>query len=407
MSLLDVLTDPAKNDMLFSKSVAQLVQFCGDGKLTNGSSTSNEFRTLLSRAPVAKFENFVNGCLAEKFDQSGYVLQDVVNEIGRRLGFNVDFGSYTGSQTTPAFDGLWRAPDGWHLLVEVKTTDAYRVKLDRLGEFKNKLASSDVIDAARSSHLIVVGRSDTGELEAQVRGSKHAWDMRLVSVDALLWLLSIRERLDDESAVGRITNVLKPEEYTKVDRIIKLVFDTAREVAVTESAPDDDPPAKPPSPTGEPPSGAPAATSLAEQNKMKDLAVTVASKVVGLEFTRTTRSVARAAGGQQLVVVYSKLHQSKQPFRYWAALHPGPLAEIQKAPGFGGLVVACAREGVLVLSREQIAPILSKLWKTERDGGAYFHLVVVPKGGKYLLIGSDLSLDVTQSFRRHPATASD
>jgi len=34
--------------------------------------------------------------------------------------------------------------------------------------------------------LIVVGRQDTGELEAQIRGSRHAWDIRLISAEALL-----------------------------------------------------------------------------------------------------------------------------------------------------------------------------------------------------------------------------
>ena len=230
MLLLADLTDPRRRDEVFGKSVAQLVAFCGNGKLTNASETSREFRELLALAPAAKFGDFVTSCLNDPFPQSGLVLQDVVNEIGRRLGFSVDFGSYTGSQTDAAFDGLWTSPDGWQLIVEVKTTDAYRVKLDRIGEFRRRLVDAGQVTLGRASHLIVVGRDDTGELEAQVRGSKHAWDMRLVSVEALLWLLSIRERLDDEHAVGRITEVLKPEEYTKVDRIIKLVFDTTREI---------------------------------------------------------------------------------------------------------------------------------------------------------------------------------
>ncbi len=42
----------------------------------------------------------------------------------------------------------------------------------------------------KSSILIVVGRQDTGDLEAQVRGSRHAWEIRLISVDALLQLMN-------------------------------------------------------------------------------------------------------------------------------------------------------------------------------------------------------------------------
>jgi hypothetical protein len=392
MLLLADLTDPRRRDEVFGKSVAQLVAFCGNGKLTNASETSREFRELLALAPAAKFGDFVTSCLNDPFPQSGLVLQDVVNEIGRRLGFSVDFGSYTGSQTDAAFDGLWTSPDGWQLIVEVKTTDAYRVKLDRIGEFRRRLVDAGRVTLGRASHLIVVGRDDTGELEAQVRGSKHAWDMRLVSVEALLWLLSIRERLDDEHAVGRITEVLKPEEYTKVDRIIKLVFDTTREAAAPE--PEPDPPVRP-----HPGGAAQVTTPIAEQNALKDLAVAVASRTLGTSFTRTTRSLGVGPKGETIIITYSKLHDSKLPARYWSALHPGPWTKVQSSPS-GGLAVACANEGVLVLPREVVEPLISRFWKTERDGVAYSHIVLVPRAGRYVLIGQELEHDVTQYF--HP-----
>jgi hypothetical protein len=54
-------------------------------------------------------------------------------------------------------------------VVEVKTTDAYRISLDRTADYREKLILSDYTDKT-SSMLIVVGRDDTGELEAQVRG---------------------------------------------------------------------------------------------------------------------------------------------------------------------------------------------------------------------------------------------
>ena len=38
------------------------------------------------------------------------------------------------------------------------------------------------------------GRAETtAELEAQVRGSRHAWDMRLISTDALIKLVQLKE----------------------------------------------------------------------------------------------------------------------------------------------------------------------------------------------------------------------
>ncbi|MEA5421892.1 hypothetical protein [Synechococcus sp. CCY9202] len=75
-----------------------------------------------------------------------------------------------------------------------------------------------------------MGREDTGELEAQIRGSRYAWDVRLISIDALLSLMKIRQDLDSPSVEARIREVLIPREYTRVDEIIDLVFSTAEDI---------------------------------------------------------------------------------------------------------------------------------------------------------------------------------
>jgi hypothetical protein len=64
--------------------------------------------------------------------------------------------------------------------------------------------------------VIIVGRSDTGDLEAQVRGSRHAWDIRLISIDGLLRLMRLKEELDDPKIMEKIRRVLMPQEFTKV-----------------------------------------------------------------------------------------------------------------------------------------------------------------------------------------------
>lgn len=83
--------------------------------------------------------------------------------------------------------------------------------------------------AENTSILIVVGREDTDDLEAQVRGSRYAWNIRLISVDALLRLLKLRVSLDDLSVESQIREILVPQEFTRLDRIVDLVFATAEE----------------------------------------------------------------------------------------------------------------------------------------------------------------------------------
>src|ERR1035437_10220874 len=64
------------------------------------------------------------------------------------------------------------------LIIEVKTTDYVTVRLEKIAEYKEKLLAESKV-SKDASILIVVGREDTGALEAQVRGSRYAWDMRL------------------------------------------------------------------------------------------------------------------------------------------------------------------------------------------------------------------------------------
>jgi hypothetical protein len=216
-------------DFMAEKSFAQVIAMSGDGKLGDGSVCSSQVRELLSFVPRDWLSRYVDDCLA-KFDDSGLALQDVVNELGRRLGFTVTPGRYRGKKGVPGFDGLWETTDGRTLVVEVKTTDAYNVKLETIAAYREQLEEQEKLSLPKSAVLIIVGRQDTGALEAQIRGSRHAWDMRLISTDALLRLLGLKEGLEDPALVAKIHAALFPQEFTKLDGIIDLVFDTAEEI---------------------------------------------------------------------------------------------------------------------------------------------------------------------------------
>jgi hypothetical protein len=214
-------------DELTSKKIQQIISFCGSGKLHDGGDASAEFRDFLSYVPSALLVQYSDQCLTEKFEASGLALQDVVNEIGRRLGFNVENGRYRGTAGKSGHDGLWRSGTDCSVVVEVKTIDAYRIDLGTLDQYRRFLAAQGSLRLENSSILLVVGREDTGDLEAQIRGSRHAWDIRLISVDALLQLMRLKENLEDPQIHHKISGVLTPQEFTKVDGIIELVFSTA------------------------------------------------------------------------------------------------------------------------------------------------------------------------------------
>jgi hypothetical protein len=230
MSLTDLWK--SKPEIFKAKAIHQILAFAGDGALKDNNPTSLEFRELLTHVPSDSLAEFANQCLDTSFKDSGLVLQDLVNQIGKRLGFKVQAGRYRGTVSSEdvGFDGLWISPDGEAIVIEVKTTDAYRMSLDTVASYRKKLAATGIISEERSSILYIVGRNDTGDLEAQVRGSRHAWDIRLISLEWLLRLMKLKEELEDPKIIDKIRDVLTPREFTRVDGIIDLVFSTAVDV---------------------------------------------------------------------------------------------------------------------------------------------------------------------------------
>jgi hypothetical protein len=328
------LTQLWKNtqEELKEKHVQQVISFAGKGKLSDGGLTSKEFREFLGLVPSAFLARYAEECLREKFDGSGFALQDVINEVGRRLGFQVEQGKYRGTPGEIGFDGLWRTFDGSAIVVEVKTTDVYRIILDTLATYRRKLVAEQKIAEIKSSILIVVGRNDTGELEAQVRGSRHAWDIRLISIDALTRLMRLKEELEDPKIMEKIRRVLMPQEFTKVDGIIDLVFSAAEEVKNDEELPEpanvgtDDGPAKKPKFI---PSNFRNACAERVQNHLGKTLIKRSSAV----FSSPDESVA-------LVCLNSREYHDANGSGFWFAFHPHQRNLIQK-PKQGYIALGC------------------------------------------------------------------
>ena len=210
-------------------SIEQVVGTAGDGTLKDNSDCSIELRSFLSEVSSAKLRLYVNRCLTTVLNKGGSILQDLVNELGRRLEYKVENGRYQGISGAVGFDGLWEL-DGHTIIVEVKTTDAYRISLETIIGYREKLRASGKL-VGPTSVLIVTGREDTGELEAQVRGSRHAWDIRLISADALIKLVQLKEESESVETGKKIRSLLTPMEYTRLDQMIDVMFTTTTDIA--------------------------------------------------------------------------------------------------------------------------------------------------------------------------------
>lgn len=132
-------------EQAYAFQVHQIVSICADGRLTDSSECSRQFREFLRIAPSRKLVDYVNQCL-EGFERSGFVLQDVVNELGRRLDYRAVDGFYQGKVKGIGHDGIWYDKDEYSLIVEVKTSDAYRINLDKIAGYREQLIKTGTVE---------------------------------------------------------------------------------------------------------------------------------------------------------------------------------------------------------------------------------------------------------------------
>jgi hypothetical protein len=304
------------------------------------------------------------------------VLQDAVNEIGNRLGFQVTPGRYRGIPGQLGYDGLWQSADNHALVVEVKTTDAYRIDLNTLANYRRALIQSQKLSEERSSILIVVGRQDTGDLEAQIRGSRHAWDVRLISTEALLRLLTVKEELEDPRIQDRIHAVLRPREFTRLDEIVDLLFSTAEDIKQEQAVAIDHE-------TEQDPDQRPKFTPVA----FHDACVRRLEKVLGVTLIKRSRA-AFAAADQSLRITcaVSREHVRSGASSYWFAFHPHQqeyLSVVQQSyVAFG-----CGSEARLVLIPfAEFSKWLDGMNETKNEDRSYRHVSIFRSGEHVQLV---------------------
>jgi hypothetical protein len=373
---------------LEAKQISQLVALAGEGALKDGNRTSVELREFLGAVPTPLLEKYLDQCLLVSFEDSGFVLQDVVNELGSRLGCNVTPGLYRGKANAIGFDGIWRFPDGYCVVVEVKTTDAYSVSLDKLASYRTSLIK-DARIPEKSSVLIVVGRKDTESLEAQVRGSRYAWDIRMISADKLLRLVQIKEAADSKSTIQKIRTVLTPLELTKVDFIVELLATTAEDIKETATEEDVEHGASEQAKTGR------KFIPVAFQEQV----VGRVALALGLELKKETRSLYASPEGKVSVRgVASKAHESGSNTYYWYAFHPyyrDALEEHERSY----IAFGCGGPGkVLLFDLAEFVKWVPSMNTTEREDKTYWHVhFVEDQDGKIELRfrGGIPSVDVT------------
>jgi len=375
-------------------TIEQVVATAGDGHLRDKSDCSRELREYLSQVQSGSLAHYAEHCLSSAFNRGGMVLQDLINEMGRRLDFKVTNGRYQGTTSEIGFDGLWKGPEGNDLIVEVKTTDAYRISLDTIAGYRTRLQEQGTV-GKNASILLVVGRDDTGELEAQVRGSRHAWDVRLISVDALVSLVKLKETTEATATGAKIRGVLAPMEYTKLDGLIDVIFSAAKDI---ETGGGINAPVEP-GQEGEETSGWEFTDSKALDAKREAIVLALSARD-GKRLVKKSRAVYwDAEHTYRAVCTISKRYEKKGHAPYWYAYHPGWDAFLGEAEN-GYFVLGCMDlDQAFALPVATLREQLSYMNITVKpDGTTYWHIKIIePSTGKFALqlpkTGKSISLE--------------
>jgi hypothetical protein len=314
--------------------------------------------------------------LNETFKDSGFALQDLINQFGKRLGFGIEQGFYRGRRNEIGFDGIWRLKNEHSFIIEIKTTDAYRINLDILAEYKDKLVENGRIEKNKSSILIIVGRQDTGDLEAQIRGSKHAWNIRVLSIEALIKLLDLRETVNDNNVLNQINEILKPVEYTRLDKLIDLLFLTSQDNQInTEEVTEEISTNK-----------NDFVTERSLPVNYHDECIQVISKTLNKTFIKQSKSTYLSSDNSTgLTCAVSKTYSTRHTELFWYAFHPHQKEFLEETKegfvsfGYGD------KEKIILFPLHEFLPLTANMNTTNKNNRSYWHVKIHINQNKFEL----------------------
>jgi hypothetical protein len=204
----------------------RLVSLAGDW--TDDSRASEQFRQIIDdeQTTTDEIETYLHEAIQGSEQHHNRALQDLVNNIGRRLGFQVEYGVYQGVSETIGFDGLWTSTateEETHLVVETKKSTAFSIDPGQAGQYMDELVQQEGVHRSQVYGLYVIGDGDVETVAQTVFGSQYRDRMRVITAQRLLDLLEIQE--DSGLRHDQVVDVLLPINAVDVGQLVGLIQD--------------------------------------------------------------------------------------------------------------------------------------------------------------------------------------
>lgn len=222
------------------------------GVLADGSNESIRFRENVESQNIrlAELEEWTGEALEAPHDEQRlFALQDIVNSLGTRLGFQVEYGAYEASNADwMPFDGLWRLREDLYLAVEVFSDPLERVDFSRLEKDLGALARNPAVGKADTVACFVLCAGADPTIEDQIRTSRLHDRIRLIPLPTLFDLL----RMDAEGVLARdqLPVLLRPFSAVGVHTLLQFL---EAFIGAYRGAPAGAPAADPEAPVAAPP----------------------------------------------------------------------------------------------------------------------------------------------------------
>lgn len=162
-----------------------------------------------------RLRTWIECCIenASKNKNYAFLLQELVNVLGSKLGFEV-----SGNWKEKGPDGVWKFGDS-QIVVETKASSFYF----NFGTIANYVKSY------KAASAIAVSSEFSDDKIAAVKGG-YAANIRLITTDSLLKLAKLKEK--DVISTESVVDLLIPQETIKLDGLIEVIhgiFETRME----------------------------------------------------------------------------------------------------------------------------------------------------------------------------------
>jgi hypothetical protein len=211
-------------------------------------------------------------------------------------------------------------------------------------------------------------------------------------------LVQLKEKLDDEKTIKQISEILRPLEFTRLDKLIEIVFETTQDIQLdpneelsneVDSSKDD-------------------SDEVKEQEEVKHRSVPVNFQDQCLQkieskfntsLVKSTRAGYQTIDGEKgFLCCISKQHKGKSYLKYWFAFHPHQELFLKKFKT-AYVVYGCgSANNTFLIPFDILQEEHEYLWTTEKESRIYWHIVIHEKDNKFewQIHKKDMMIDLEQ-----------